>query len=123
MPPYLGRRRRIRIRTKGPRGVRTRRAMGAEHKGAVARRKLVVGLVAILTIGLWISSVNAGYAPQIVQSAGAAAIGIHKIKHGVVMMQENRSFDNYFGTYPGGDGIPMKKGVPTVCNPDPIHPA
>ena len=34
-------------------------------------------------------------------------------------MQENRSFDSYFGTYPGADGIPMKHGVPTVCNPDP----
>jgi phospholipase C len=34
-------------------------------------------------------------------------------------MQENRSFDNYFGTYPGADGIPMSNGVPTVCLPDP----
>ena len=36
---------------------------------------------------------------------------IHKIKHIVVIMQENRSFDTYFGTYPGADGIPMKKGA------------
>ena len=35
-------------------------------------------------------------------------------------MQENRSFDNYFGTYPGADGIPMRNGRPTVCSPDPI---
>ena len=34
-------------------------------------------------------------------------------------MQENRSFDEYFGTYPGADGIPMQNGVPTVCSPDP----
>ena len=27
--------------------------------------------------------------------------GIHKIKHVVVIQQENRSFDSYFGTYPG----------------------
>ena len=26
---------------------------------------------------------------------------IHKIKHVIVIMQENRSFDTYFGTYPG----------------------
>jgi phospholipase C len=44
---------------------------------------------------------------------------IHKIKHIVVIMQENRSFDSYFGTYPGVDGIPMQNGVPTVCVPDP----
>ena len=41
--------------------------------------------------------------------------GIHKIKHVVVVMQENRSFDSYFGTYPGADGIPMKNGAPSVC--------
>ena len=34
-------------------------------------------------------------------------------------MQENRSFDSYFGTYPGADGIPTRNGVPTVCLPDP----
>jgi phospholipase C len=45
--------------------------------------------------------------------------GIHKIKHVVIIMQENRSFDSYFGTYPGADGVPMKNGVPTVCVPDP----
>jgi phospholipase C len=45
--------------------------------------------------------------------------GIHKIRHVVVIMQENRSFDSYFGTYPGADGIPMTDGVPAVCVPDP----
>ena len=34
-------------------------------------------------------------------------------------MQENRSFDSYFGTFPGADGIPMKNGVATACVPDP----
>jgi phospholipase C len=28
------------------------------------------------------------------------------IKHFVMLMQDNHSFDNYFGTYPGADGIP-----------------
>ena len=45
--------------------------------------------------------------------------GIHKIKHVVIIQQENRSFDSYFGTYPGADGIPMKNGSPTVCVNDP----
>jgi phospholipase C len=49
------------------------------------------------------------------------AAGIHRIRHVVVIMQENRSFDSYFGTYPGADGIPMRDGVPTVCVPDPAH--
>jgi phospholipase C len=46
-------------------------------------------------------------------------VGIHKIRHVVVIMQENRSFDSYFGTYPGADGIPMSHGRPAVCIPDP----
>ncbi|MBK5333117.1 MAG: hypothetical protein JJD93_14170 [Ilumatobacteraceae bacterium] len=49
--------------------------------------------------------------------ASSAADGIHKIAHVVVIMQENRSFDTYFGTYPGADGIPMVDGKPTVCLP------
>jgi phospholipase C len=47
--------------------------------------------------------------------------GIHKIRHVVVIMQENRSFDSYFGTYSGADGIPGLAGnsgaVPCVPNP------
>jgi phospholipase C len=46
--------------------------------------------------------------------------GIHKIRHVIVIVQENRSFDSYFGTYPGADGIPMKHGVPTTCSFDPV---
>jgi phospholipase C len=46
---------------------------------------------------------------------------IHRIRHVVIIMQENRSFDSYFGTYPGADGIPGLAGhagaVP--CLPDP----
>jgi phospholipase C len=53
--------------------------------------------------------------------ASAAAGGIHKIQHVVVIMQENRSFDSYFGTYPGADGIPMRNGRPTACAPDPMR--
>ena len=42
--------------------------------------------------------------------------GIHNIKHVVMIMQENRSYDSYFGTYPGANGIPAG-----VCVPDPLH--
>jgi phospholipase C len=43
-----------------------------------------------------------------------------RLKHVIVIMQENRSFDHYFGTFPGADGIPRDAaGNPTVCIPDP----
>jgi phospholipase C len=40
--------------------------------------------------------------------------GTGKIQHVIIVMQENRSFDSYFGTFPGADGIPGN-----VCVPDP----
>ena len=45
---------------------------------------------------------------------------IHAIARVIIIMQENRSFDSYFGTYPDADGIPVENGVPTVCAPDPV---
>lgn len=60
---------------------------------------------------------QAGVVPSI--SPNQLGLARDKIKHIVVIMQENRSFDHYFGTYPGADGIPMQNGSPTVCSPDP----
>jgi phospholipase C len=54
---------------------------------------------------------SASMSPQLLVRVLA---GIHKIRHVVIIMQENRSFDSYFGTYPGADGIPHG-----VCVPDP----
>jgi len=34
------------------------------------------------------------------------------IKHVIVVMQENRTFDHYFGTYPGANGLPIGARVP-----------
>ena len=34
------------------------------------------------------------------------------IEHFIFLMQENHSFDNYFGTYPGADGIPSGTCMP-----------
>jgi len=42
------------------------------------------------------------------------------IEHVILIIQENRSFDHYFGTFPGAEGIPMEDGVPTVCVPNPL---
>ncbi len=57
---------------------------------------------------------------QVAPAAGPDE-GIHKIKHVIIIMQENRAFDEYFGTYPGVDGIPMNSnGTPAVCVPDPV---
>jgi phospholipase C len=62
---------------------------------------------------------HTGGSPKPSGTAAANLTGIHKIKHVIVIMQENRSFDEFFGTYPGAEGIPMKNGVPAVCVPSP----
>jgi phospholipase C len=48
----------------------------------------------------------------------AVPIDVHKIQHVIVIMQENRSFDRHFGTYPGADGIPSTLGLRTPCLAD-----
>jgi len=52
--------------------------------------------------------------------AAPAPEGIHNIRHVIIMMQENRSFDSYFGTFPGADGFPTKDGKIRVCCPNPV---
>jgi phospholipase C len=56
-------------------------------------------------------------APSAPGAVSNQAGGISQVKHVIVIMQENRSFDTYFGTFPGADGIPMSNGQPTVCIP------
>lgn len=45
--------------------------------------------------------------------------GLERIEHLIFIVQENRSFDHFFGTFPGADGIEMVEGVPVACLPDP----
>ncbi len=80
----------------------------------------------------WRRAVGAGFAAALAALAFAAVAagrgmvslaGIHKIRHVVIIMQENRSFDSYFGTYPNADGIPGLAGHPgkVPCVPDPMR--
>ena len=48
------------------------------------------------------------------------------LRHVVLLMRENRSFDHYFGRFPGADGIPAGAPVtqaPQDCISDPPHDA
>jgi phospholipase C len=46
------------------------------------------------------------------QAKHRAPAGIEKVQHVIWIIQENHSFDNYFGTFPGVDGFP-----PDTCLP------
>ncbi len=85
---------------------------------------LTVSLAAASLAGCTVGATTAATpTPAATPTAGATASrsapGIGKIRHVVVIMQENRSFDSFFGTYPGADGLPVKNGQFTVCVPDP----
>ncbi len=56
-----------------------------------------------------------------VDLSGAMPVGgLGLIQHIVIIMQENRSFDHYFGTFPGAEGLPTDaNGNFTVFNIDP----
>ena len=75
-------------------------------------RRLAAAAAAIAAIGL------GGVSPTAATAAAGAApqAGPHlprtPIHHFVVLMQENHTFDNYFGTYPGADGIPAGACMP-----------
>jgi len=90
----------------------------AINPGRGALALLAIVLVACTNPGAGSSS--SSFSPSPVQSLPPLShAGIDKIKHVVVIMQENRSFDTYFGTFPGADGIPAANGKFTVCLPDP----
>jgi len=93
-----------------PHAARHRRRRGSARTGLGA----FLGILLVGLPGLLIP------ASTVTTAQDASALdGIHKIQHVVIIMQENRSFDHYFGTFPGANGIPMQNGVPTVCVPDP----
>lgn len=98
------------------------------------RRRLLATFGALLMTGAGCSGApsHTGHVdvhPQITYPAGifkkgpvraAAGRGITKIKHVVIITQENRSFDSYFGTFPGADGLGPRADWP--CLPDPGGP-
>ena len=79
-------------------------------------RALVWGLVLATATACTNSFSSSDGGPGDAGTDGGA--GLQRIQHIVVIMQENRSFDHYFGTFPGAEGIPVDDaGVPLACLP------
>src|SRR5579872_1095185 len=87
-----------------------------KHKTRIGTRTMTGVLLAIVFATATLAACTSSSSPTTTTNQSS---GINKIKHVIVIMQENRSFDTYFGTFPGADGIPMQNGVPTVCVPNP----
>jgi phospholipase C len=96
----------------------------------VSRRRLLTSAGALTG-----AAMAAEFLPQNVQRALAATPSrtgtpnrLSDIKHVVILMQENRSFDHYFGTLPGvrgfsdPDALTLSTGKSVFYQPDPINP-
>ncbi len=100
-------------------------------RSSLARRRLLAPVIGVLLLLLALPAVlervphfafsaATPVAANVRRQAAAAppAHGIHRIRHVIMVMQENRSFDEYFGTFPGADGLPRQHGRFTSCVPD-----
>jgi phospholipase C len=95
----------------------------------ISRRRFLGGGIALAgAAGL------AGYLPESLSRAATASAAsrgpfdLSQVKHLVFLMQENRSFDHYFGTFPGVAGfsdpraIRLPGGLSVFQQPDPFNP-
>ena len=72
----------------------------------VAVAAIVSVVLAATSFGLWSGPPSpTSSAPRLVQ-------GATPIQRVIVIMKENHAFDNYFGTFPGVDGIPENASLP-----------
>lgn len=65
------------------------------------RQSLTIPILLILALAVSVVSPAATYADT-----------TPKIQHLIFIIQENHSFDNYFGTYPGANGLPLGIQIP-----------
>jgi Phosphoesterase family len=87
-----------------------------------------LALLVLLTVA-GLLTVGCRFAGPDGRVAASAADPLQKINYVIVIYQENHSFDNYFGIFPGADGIANadatanqvdKQGRPYVTLPQPL---
>ena len=93
----------------------------------VARRTVLVlaSSIVALTLVAGVATRSASSVDGVTHGLGPSdgvdpALGFDNIDHLIFVVQENRSFDHYFGTFPGANGIPRRPdGSFAPCLPDP----
>jgi phospholipase C len=112
-------------------GASTAEATAGGSRAVGVTRRRVLGGGTVLAGG---ALAGAAVLPLSLRRALAATMAsppggrLTDIKHIVILMQENRSFDHYFGAMPGvrgfGDPAAMRlpDGKPVFYQPDPAHP-
>jgi phospholipase C len=82
-----------------------------------ARPRWLALVVVVCAAMVWTTGAHPRGVPA---KAATGAEGIFRLDHLIFVVQENRSFDHYFGTFPGADGFPIVGGRPRACVPDPV---
>ncbi len=106
----------------------TRQQIARRRSGAV----VLLVLLLFLVWQFWPSSGGGGTVADGPTSSpgpgnpGKIIPGENPIKHVVFIIKENRTFDNYFGSYPGAEGATVGKTLdcsgPSGCVPGPDYP-
>src|SRR6266480_4098846 len=78
--------------------------METNRDARIAGAALVIAFMAAAMV------VTTSLTPSVTPRGDVA--GTTPIRHVFVIMKENHAFDNYFGTFPGADGIPSGASVP-----------
>jgi phospholipase C len=94
----------------------------------LSRRRVLAGATAAACAGLGVAALPPSLRRALVETlASPPGSGLNDLQHIVILMQENRSFDHYFGTMPGVRGfadpaaIKLPDGNPVFFQPDPGH--
>jgi phospholipase C len=109
-------------------------ARARDHVSVTVLRSVSLPVLLALTAGLLpgadsrtVTSTQGVYEPGNRPVLGASPqasrldVARDHIEHLIFIVQENRSFDHYFGTYPGARGFPHdSQGRISVCLPDPL---
>jgi phospholipase C len=101
-------------------------------RAVILHARTLLGTCAIVLVAAGCTSGDVPSKPSAVASSPASGVSsaspaperlrrFENIQHVIFIVQENRSFDHYFGTFPGAEGIPTDaEGRFTVCAPDPV---
>jgi phospholipase C len=112
---------------RGLRGAYGPRVLRPVSSG-VSRRDVLRG-AGLLGLGLMLGDCGGdteASPPQVIRQPGSlpdprlpeGTDTLPQIEHVIILMMENHSFDSYFGALDPSVGFPLRKGVPTVSNPD-----
>lgn len=94
----------------------------------ITRRRLIGSAAAVAAAGFAMEFLPSNVTRAMAETPFGVRGSLRDIEHVVILMQENRSFDHYFGTLPGVAGFSdphakkLNTGKSVFYQPDPVNP-